>query len=703
MKHSHVPYLFYFLALASCQGETTFRGQAAKITTNSRSADELDANARRAQIFNFTSAANPLVNIEYDIADNKAVYEFDLPLVDTPETKTFLQATRERLFSNFEQNQGPRAAHEATKSESAGALDIAVIIDNSPSMAEEQNKLAEKLSALLSQIQDVDWRMTIVTTDYREKPLDKNNPRPTSKWCEYLTPKSKDLAARFQNAVRAGTGGFDVEAGFLRVEHLFKYQCEDAPKPWYRTDAAFAVLIVSDEDNCSDGTECWGTNADTQYPYRSPAQFLAMLRSHGKVPGTSARIYGIIGDPADSSSNCGSVAVPADEYSQAIHSTGGISGPICASSYESVLVRMSKDFRQLSQYNLKLAHAPNPGSPIIVKIDGVILPQSSLAVNGETLSISSNILNAGDLIEVDYVWGESLLRDFDAFPKEPLVETISATINEIPIPASAFTFVQPKTLRMIQPPPAGTKLQVSYIPVEAGKGKANIETGIHGATNVTVLINKDIIPTRSWKIDTDGNLVFKEPPPDGAQIEVRYITQAKNEFRHAFSGEIISESIEIRDLDSGALMHGTVENNVLKISKEESLLAKRVRVSVSRPLENDSKTFQLPSKPVPSTVTAKVDGKICELEVSADSLAKIFCQVAPLSKVVFQYSEQSDISQKTFLLNKPLQNPAAWSWRVLVEGKSAEIEKFDASSFTLVEYPANGAHITLTITPKEGN
>ncbi len=654
MKHSHVPFVFCCLTTISCGENANFRGELSSNSNGTPTQGEYDTFGATARFFSFTGKNGSEVSLDYDLSANKNSMEFDVqnPLVQ--ESQKFVQTPQNSKPNADQQQNQKHPTKETVQSAISGALDIAVIIDNSPSMAEEQNKLAEKLSVFLSEIHDVDWRMAIVTTDYREKPGDKNNPRPNVKWCEYLTPNSKDLNVRFKNAIQAGTNGSDIETAFLRMEHLFKYQCVDAPTPWFRADAPLAVLIVSDEDNCSDGTECWGTNPETEVPYRSPNQFLELLKSQGKTLGTTARVYGLIGDPTDPSSNCAKTAAhPAKEYAQVIQATNGVSGPICDPTYEPVLKHISKDFRKLTQFNIKLAHAPMANEPVQIFVNGTSLSSDHYSVAANVVSISSENIQKGDSVEVNYVWNE-------------------------------------KGEAANQPPPLSQKNKTFQT---KDLNRADVR-------NVQVLVNNTPLPPDSWSLDKEGTLVLKDALDDAAQVEIRYSRGKKKQNTYSIAENIVPASLEVCDSATGAIVAASFDGHNVSFSDEQSQSAKRVRISYTRLAATDPKTIRLPSVPIVKKLIGTVNGEPCELEVSAELVATPLCPMSAESKISIRYTEQGCEDLRTFTLDSKIDHENDWNWTASVNGKDAAVDHFSANSFTLSEQPPNGARIQLTLIHK---
>ncbi len=687
--------------LVACGDSLTFRGEVSKkpwvpATPN----DDLDSSARAKQVFRFTSEPSAMVEAFFSTETNKGWYEYDVSHVPIQEKISFKQTERPHTKSSAQQNEGWQQANETTEVQDAGALDIAIVVDNSPSMEEEQEKLAEKLSALLSEIQNVDWRMAIITTDYREKPGDSSNPRPKTKWCEYLTPESPNLAKRFESAVRAGTGGWIVEPGFLRMEHLFKYQCDGAPKNWHRPNASLAVLFVSDEDNCSDGNECGGT--DTQIPYRSPEQFLKLLRAQGKSPGKTARVYGLIADPNDPASNCGdAIGAPAHEYSKVIVETGGISGPICAPNYETVLQRMSRDFRELAHQQIQLDHAPIAGEPISIKINGLDILSNAFLVTGKFVNITSFLFNKGDKIEVNYRWGERLKKEFVLFEKEPQPNTIVVSANGIPVAANAWRYKPPLSIVFSDAPSPGTQIEATAVPAEAGDAKRAFKTELQNPKSLEVFVNGVAQHKSQWKLRADGTLEFSSPPADNAHIEITHTTGMRSKNSFPVLNDVVENSVEVANAATGEIVSNTFENGVATIAQDAAASLKRVKVSFLRAKTEPTTSFKLPSRPGSEKIAAWVDGKACGALVDVNTMAQLQCDVPPGAQVLMRYTEDNDIALRTFALGTRISAYKSWEWVVTVNGEPAKMETFNATGFVLAEQPPANARIELTLVPNK--
>jgi len=130
------------------------------------------------------------------------------------------------------------------KQQEISKADILFVIDNSCSMAEEQESLAAEAEDFIDTLvsKGTDFQISIITTD---------------SWVDVvslITPWSADPVAEFAAGVIVGTGGSAFEKG-----QEYAMQALDlgslSKSRYGREDAALSVVVVSDEDDQSPLTE----------------------------------------------------------------------------------------------------------------------------------------------------------------------------------------------------------------------------------------------------------------------------------------------------------------------------------------------------------------------------------------------------------------------------------------------------------------
>ncbi|MDF1564552.1 MAG: VWA domain-containing protein [Deltaproteobacteria bacterium] len=201
-------------------------------------------------------------------------------------------------------------------------IDILWVIDDSASMTEEQQNLADNLSSFHRFLDegDVDYQIGVTTTDAVSN-AGRLVGSPT-----LLSPTTPDVFTAFQQNIRVGITGRAQEQGLQAAELALGGQ-----NPGFvREDAHLFVIFVSDEDDHSFG--------ELRYYWRVFEQ----LKGIGNEDTVS--LSAIIGPPNDPVSGegggCSStagVASPGDRYALLTEETGGIFGSICDASFADTL------------------------------------------------------------------------------------------------------------------------------------------------------------------------------------------------------------------------------------------------------------------------------------------------------------------------------------------------------------------------------
>ncbi len=245
-------------------------------------------------------------------------------------------------------------------------IDILIVIDNSGSMEEEQISMAEKFEDLISDLNEVDWQINIITTDNVCKRLPELP----------LKPDTPELMALFQKAIRAGTLGSGYERPLRNTMDHLKGVCTSNP-PWLREKSDLAIVIVSDEDE----------DSSSRF-YLKHDIFLNEIEALGYVLGKDAKVHGIIGHP---SVPCPNVEAPGITLAAAIQGGGGLWGSICAPDYSQTLSAISRDMRKNLTVDFPLRFAP--------VLNTLRLELDNVAYNGEWTIIGQRIVLANSLPE----------------------------------------------------------------------------------------------------------------------------------------------------------------------------------------------------------------------------------------------------------------------------------------------------------------
>ena len=214
------------------------------------------------------------------------------------------------------------------------AIDILFVIDDSVSMQQEQELVAQGFYRFIEAVDDeeLDFHLGVTTTN-----MDDGNPERGALLGEppWLTPQDDYLPAFMERVQGIGTGGSDKEQGLAAAWHAMQVQENQG---FVRQGAALALLFVSDENDCSNeggisdaahGAVCYDEDA----PLTPANQF---IRGFQDLKGAEGRVVvsAIIGPEVDE--GCED-AWPGHRYETVAETLDGVTGSICRSDYEDLL------------------------------------------------------------------------------------------------------------------------------------------------------------------------------------------------------------------------------------------------------------------------------------------------------------------------------------------------------------------------------
>lgn len=162
-------------------------------------------------------------------------------LVSVPETvDSFQQGTANETQVGFVQK--------------TALVDVLFVVDNSPSMCEKQQNLAQKFQAFITslQAQDLDFHIGVIASDMAASTFQgklvaaSGNPR-------VLTPQTPNLVQAFgQNVATVGLAGSSRSQGLLAAQAALSQPLTSGVNAGFlRADASLAIIFVSDEDDYS--------------------------------------------------------------------------------------------------------------------------------------------------------------------------------------------------------------------------------------------------------------------------------------------------------------------------------------------------------------------------------------------------------------------------------------------------------------------
>ncbi len=248
-------------------------------------------------------------------------------------------------------------------------VDLLWIIDNSGTMSEEQQRLSQSLGGLMALLEGTiaDYRLGVITTDVDDPDqrgkLQGDPP--------VLGPDTPDLPGAFVANAHVGVQGSRDERGFEALQLALTEAVDvGVNEGFFRPDARLHAVVVSDEDDHSDG---------------SVEEQLSALSVD--VPDSAAFVvHAIVGDLPDGCLAPEAVADPGPRYLEAARRTEGQSGSICLADWSDLLESIGLAALGL-QDTFPLGHEPDQ-STIEVTVDGVAIPQRE--DNGWTYDAGTN-------------------------------------------------------------------------------------------------------------------------------------------------------------------------------------------------------------------------------------------------------------------------------------------------------------------------
>jgi hypothetical protein len=278
-------------------------------------------------------------------------------------------------------------------------VDILFVIDNSGSMAEEQVGIGNKINGFLDKIKDLNWQIAVTTTDpgantkdasQTSRPWGDGQFRPFDSVTgnQYVLRSSQVSAADAQvmlaNAIQMGTYGSGDERGINATYRAVQRAASPSVnKDFFRADAKLAVITISDEDECSNGS-CSGSNSS------NPNNLISLISS--QFNGAKAFTFNsIIWIPNDTT--CSTGGNQGNTYKQISNMTGGVMASICSNDYATPLASIGNRVVNLVN-DVTLTCQPvdinNDGkADLQIKLqDGTIL-SSGFTVNGLQVSFAS--------------------------------------------------------------------------------------------------------------------------------------------------------------------------------------------------------------------------------------------------------------------------------------------------------------------------
>jgi hypothetical protein len=209
-------------------------------------------------------------------------------------------------------------------------LDVLWVIDDTPSMADEQAALAAAISPFTDGLQDagLSWQIGVVRTDISGEDAGVLQGLP---WV--INSSTDDPASALAAAASVGLNGQPPEAGlgaaWLALTDPLRGGLNRGLR---RSDAALHIVVVSDGDDMS-GSVLGGSPADA---------FELFLEEEAARTGQPAVLSAVVGDVPDGCAGFGGSALPGTRYAQVATATGGIIQSICEPDFSPLTAALAE-------------------------------------------------------------------------------------------------------------------------------------------------------------------------------------------------------------------------------------------------------------------------------------------------------------------------------------------------------------------------
>lgn len=603
-------------------------------------------------------------------------------------SKSFIQTTRSPDSAVVTQGHSGTQYTQTFQQANSGILDLQVVIDDSSSMGAEQKGLADKLASLLTKVAKADWRINVATTD-----ISRGGSR------KLIRKDDATAAADFEFAINAGLDGSGNEEGIRMAVEGLKW---GGATPWLRDNSTVAVLIVSDEDNCSsykkttgEGTGCAGKEW-AKWSYLT--EYLSKPKANGGLGrklGVDSRIYALVGP---SKAECATVANVGTQYMAAVAATGGVTGNICDADYTTTLERISTDLSIILKNQFVLSAIPDSGS-LVVKVNGVET-SSGYTISGKTLTFTS-VPPAAATITVAYVSGStpintrfniasSLRKDIYAPSLHVKVGGQDVT-NVSYIPSS-------KEIVFTQAPASDATIVASFKYDDALMTRFSLGAGTIRSGSVVVKVNNAVASGFSL---SGNDVVFATAPGETASIDVSYdLEQGSNlSYPLTFAGSGIHDISIVDKASNNSLATSFIANGLLKVAASEFVAGRIISV---RYKNNDSgrMNVELPQVPLPNSFVLTTGRSDCALGQGITLVGKSLSMdcdwdASDVVQVKLKYS----LPTLTTFLVEGITQPEAGSWDIKLNGQPVAFERTGAI-IQLSQTPAAGSVLKVTYLAK---
>lgn len=283
---------------------------------------------------------------------------------------------------------------ESWVQEPAAAVDVLWVIDNTPSMAEEQLAVEAAAGAFVGALESASlaWQIGVLNTELDSPEAGRLQGTP---WI--ITARDTNPVESLAAASQVGLSGSGPAGGLGAVSLALDEPLRStANRGFRRPDAALHVVVFSDGDDESELVL-------GQDPVSAFEQVLAREQDQ---TGESAQLSVVVGDPGAGCLGEGGQATPGDRYAAAADASGGAVGSICTADWAGVLEVLG-EVSAVYPSRFPLQAIPAPGSERVT-IDGTASDEWSLDLQSAEL-VFANPPQPDSVVRMTYVAAEARL------------------------------------------------------------------------------------------------------------------------------------------------------------------------------------------------------------------------------------------------------------------------------------------------------
>ena len=587
-------------------------------------------------------------SLALDVSEGEIQQRFKMDNNVVSSKLNFNQVNRPVVTEAFLQGSDQLAKTEnfAQSASASGLLDVLVVVDTSGSMKEEQTNLSGKLLPLLSYVKDSDWKIGVVTTDPKDGCLR-----------GLIRKGDRNPEQLFADAVSAGIQGSGNERGILQAVNGLKGECNQSGS-WLRSNSTVAVLIISDEDNCSlNGADC-GEDAWAKADYL--VNYLKGIRQVG----TNARTYGLIWHPSVAKSECNTAFHKASVYAEAIEKTSGTYGSICDADYSNTLRAISLDLSVILRTQFALQYAPYARS-LKVYVNNQ-LQSSGYKLSGNVLEFTQAPA-AGAAIKVSYEFSNEP-------PKNEFFLANAADSSSLQVyldGAATTSFTYDAGARSVRFNNAPMVYEIKAVYRKAGELKADFQIGTL-ARPATIRVSVDGIATTGFSYSVSTGLVrLNQTPKDQTVVSISFDQQLAPKLRYPiYAAAEMRNQVRVYDAKTTRTIIVTVDGDEIVFPLNQYTALRDILV-VYPAMGSNSLTVDLGRTILEDSLTVKglksgnCDASLLTLNGSAVDMSRCSFKANEGVLISFTYAAEH---QNSFDIGALELDLSQYRWQVTING-----------------------------------